>query len=149
MPEVIRTIEIAASPRALWKWFANQEALRQWWGTSDLEIDLAVGGAFSMTGLDGTTRISGVVLELDPERRLVLSWLEEGGGWIHPARLLFTLEPVDGGTRVTLQHDGFAGIGTANWQGTKNAYEKGADAHALLPKLAALVADAAGRDGAA
>src|SRR5690606_31956928 len=103
----------------------------------------------TMTGPDGVTRNSGVVLELDPERRLVLSWLEEDTGWIHPARLLFTLDPVDGGTRVTLQHDGFAGIGTVDWQGTKNSYEKGADAHALLPKLAELVADAAGRDGAA
>lgn len=143
MPEVIRTIEIAAPPSALWKWFASQEALRQWWGTPDLEIDLTLGGAFSLTGPDGETRDSGFVLELDPERRLVLSWFEEDSGWVHPARLLFTLEPIDGGTRVTLQHDGFAGIGTANWQGTKDAYERGADAHRLLPRLAALVADEA------
>lgn len=143
MPEVIRTIEIAAPPRALWRWFATQEALRHWWGAPDLKIDLTVGGAFSLTGPDGETPDSGYVLELDPERRLVLSWFEEGSGWVHPARLLFVLEPIDGGTRVTLQHDGFAGIGTANWQNTKNAYERGADAHALLPKLAALVADEA------
>lgn len=141
MPEVIRTIEIAAPPNALWKWFATQEALRQWWGAPDLEIDLVAGGSFSLTGADGETRVSGVVLELDPERRLILSWLEEDTGWLHPARLLFTLEPTEGGTRVTLQHDGFAGIGTANWQSTKSAYERGADAHALLPKLAALLVD--------
>lgn len=143
MPEVIRTIEIAAPPSTLWRWFASQEALRQWWGTPDLEIDLTVGGAFSLTGPDGETRDSGYVLELDPERRLVLSWREEGTGWVHPARLLFILEPTDHGTRVTLQHDGFAGIGTATWERTKNAYERGADAHALLPKLAAMVADEA------
>lgn len=138
MPEVIRTIEIAAPPSVLWKWFASQEALREWWGAPDLEIDMMVGGAFSLTGPDGQTRITGHVLEFDPERRLVLSWLEEGSGWLHPARLLFVLEPVRGGTWVTLQHDGFAGIEKANWQGTKDAYERGVDAHALLPKLAAL-----------
>lgn len=138
MPEVIRTIEIAASPNILWGWFANEKALRQWWGTPDLEIDLTVGGAFSLIGPDGETRVSGYVLELEPERRLVLSWLEEDSGWMHPARLLFALEPIDGGTRVTLQHDGFAGIGKGNWRGTKDAYERGTDAHALLPKLAAL-----------
>ena len=141
MPEVIRTIEIAAPPSTVWKWFASQEALRAWWGTPDLEVDLTVGGAFSLTGPDGQTRDSGYVLELDPERRLVLSWFEEGSGWVHPARLLFTLESTERGTRVTLQHDGFAGIGTANWPGVKNAYEKGADAHALLRQLAALLAD--------
>src|SRR5690625_4759564 len=87
MPEVIRTLEIAAPPETLWKWFADQGALRQWWAIPDLEIDLIVGGAFSMTGQDGQTRVSGRVLELDPERRLVLSWLEEDSGWAHPARL--------------------------------------------------------------
>lgn len=141
MPEVIRTIDIAAPPGTLWHWFASREALRQWWGTRDLEIELSVGGSFSLTGPDGQTRVSGSVLELDPERRLVLSWREDG--WVHPGRLLFVLEPTDGGTRVMVQHDGFAGIGTANWRGVENAYQRGADAHALLPKLAALVADAA------
>lgn len=141
MPEVIRTIEITAPPSTLWKWFATQEALRQWWGTPDLEIDLTVGGAFSLTGPDGVTRNSGYVLELDPERRLILSWHEEGTGWVHPGRLLFILEPTEHGTQVTLQHDGFAGIGTSTWERTKDSYERGADAHALLPKLASLVAD--------
>ncbi len=141
MPEVIRTVEIAAPPSIVWRWFESQDGLREWWGTPDLEIDLTVGGAFSLTCPDDA-RASGYVLELDPERRLVLSWLEEDSGWVHPARLLFTLEPADRGTRVTLQHDGFAGIGTASWQDTKNAYEHGADAHALLPRLAALAADA-------
>lgn len=141
MPEVIRTIEIAAPPSTLWKWFASQSALREWWGTPDLQIDLTLGGALSLTGPDGESTVSGHVLELDPERRLVLSWFEEDSGWAHPARLLFTLEPVNGGTRVTLQHDGFVGIGKANWRDIKDAYERGADAHRLLPKLVALVAD--------
>lgn len=141
MPEVIRTIEIAAPPGVVWKWFASQEALRQWWAIPDLEIDLTIGGAFSMTAQDGRTRVSGRVLELNPERRLVLSWFQEHSEWMHPARLLFTLDPIDSGTRVSLQHDGFAGIGNASWQGVAEAYERGADAHSLLPKLAALVVD--------
>lgn len=94
-----------------------------------------------MTRQNGQTRVTGRVLELDPERRLVLSWFEEDSGWAHPARLLFTLEPLDVGTRVTLQHDGFAGIGSPNWPGVTDAYEHGADAHSLLPKLAALTTD--------
>lgn len=141
MPEVIRTLEIASPPGTLWKWFASQEALRQWWDAPDLEIDLTVGGTFSLTGPDGETSVRGYVLELDPEQRLVLSWFEDDNGWIHPARLLFTLEPTNAGTRVTLQHDGFAGIGKATWQSTTSGYEKGVDAHALLTKLVALVAD--------
>lgn len=141
MPEVVRTLVIPAEPRAVWRWFAHRDALRRWWGTPDLEIDLAVGGAFSMTGQDGRTRVSGTVLELVPQRRLVLSWHEEDAGWIHPARLLLTLEPVGDGTSVTLCHDGFAGIGSTHWQDVATSYDRGADAHALLPRLAELVLD--------
>src|ERR1700691_3893572 len=92
MPQVIRSIEIQAPPRAVWRWLATQEALRQWI-SPNLEIDLSVGGAYRMLGADGETSIRGVVLELTPERALVLSWMEEERGWVHPARLVITLEP--------------------------------------------------------
>jgi len=128
MPEVIRSIDIQAPPSAVWQWLS-----------SDLNIDLRVGGTYRMLGADEKTWISGAVLELVPEGRLVLSWLEEGGDWVHPARLLFTLSPIVTGTRVTLTHDGFAGIGKPGWPGTVQAYERGADRHQVLQRLAALV----------
>lgn len=46
---------------------------------------------------------------------------------------------VPAGTRVSLVHDGFAGIGKAGWQGTLQAYERGADKHLVLQRLAAVV----------
>ena len=144
MPDIIRSIEIAAPVAEVWKWFSSQEALRRWWDRPDLEIDLVVGGSYTMTGPDGGERISGSVLELDQERRLILSWFEHDAGWLHPARLGFTLEPTDAGVRVTIFHDGFAGIGKQDWPRVRDAYDKGADAHALLPRLAALVTDGVG-----
>ncbi|GLI29131.1 hypothetical protein ARHIZOSPH14_33730 [Agromyces rhizosphaerae] len=139
MPDVVRALDIAAPPSAVWRWFTTQEAMRAWF-RPDLEIDLRVGGAFRMLGADGETSISGTVLELVPEGRLVLSWLEEDAGWTHPARLIVSLEPIATGTRVTLVHDGFAGIGTEGWRGTMAAYERGADRHRVLEQLAAVVA---------
>jgi uncharacterized protein YndB with AHSA1/START domain len=138
MPEVIRSIDIQASPSAVWRWLATEAALRRWL-SPDLDIDLREGGTYRMHGADETTSISGTVLELVPEGRLVLSWLEEGGDWVYPARLLFTLVPIATGTRVTLIHDGFAGIGKPGWPGTVEAYERGADRHQLLQHLADLV----------
>ena len=140
MPAVVRTIEILARPSAVWRWLASQEALRRWLSPS-LEIDLRVGGAYRLLGADQETWISGTVLELVPEGGLVLSWLEEGSDWVHPARLLITLAPTPQGTRVTLTHDGFAGIGKANWRGTTDAYERGAGRHRILERLAELVAE--------
>lgn len=138
MPEVVRTIDIPAPPSSVWRWLSSQAALRRWFA-ADVEIDLRVGGAYRMLGADGQTRITGTVLEFVPEGRLVLSWLEEEAGWVHPARLLITLEPTTAGTRVGLVHDGFAGIGTPNWPGTVDAYERGADKHEVLRHLAEVV----------
>jgi uncharacterized protein YndB with AHSA1/START domain len=139
MPEVVRTIEIAAPPSTVWRWMATQEALRRWL-SPNLEIDLRVGGQYRLRGPDEETWISGTVLELVPEGGLVLSWLEEGGGWVYPARLVVSLAPTPAGTTVTLSHDGLAGIGKPSWPKTVRAYERGADQHRVLDRLAELVA---------
>ena len=138
MPQVIRSIDIEVRPSAVWRWFATQEALRRWI-SSNIAIDLRVGGAYRFLGPDDQTWVSGTVLELVPERSLILSWLEEGSGWVHPARLVITLAPIATGTRVTLIHDGFEGIGRSDWRETVQDYERGADLHRVLDCLADLV----------
>jgi uncharacterized protein YndB with AHSA1/START domain len=138
MPQVIRSIEIKATPATVWSWLATQEALRRWI-SSNIEIDLRVGGAYRFLGPDDETWISGTVLELEPERSLILSWLEEGSGWTRPARLIITLAAAASGTRVTLIHDGFEAIGRLDWTETVKDYERGADLHRVLDRLADLV----------
>ncbi|MGA8523349.1 MAG: SRPBCC family protein [Candidatus Dormiibacterota bacterium] len=138
MPEVVRSVDIQAPPSAVWKWFESQESLRRWLG-SELEIDLRVGGAYRLLGPDKETWIRGSVLELIPEGRLVLSWMEQGGDWVYPSRLVISLVATSTGTQVTLLHDGFAGIGKSGWPGTLDAYELGADRHRVLEQLAELV----------
>ncbi|WP_432834714.1 SRPBCC family protein [Dactylosporangium sp. CA-092794] len=139
MPEVVRFIEIPAPPSSVWRWLSTQDGLRRWLAPN-VEIDLRVGGAYRMRSGDEATWVSGTVLELVPEGRLVLSWLEEGSGWVHPGRLVITLEPIASGTRVGLVHDGFAGIGTPTWARTLEAYERGTDKHQVLQRLADAVA---------
>ena len=138
MPEAVRSIEIAAPPSVVRAWMATPEGLRQWLSPR-LEIDLRVGGGYRFLGPDEQTWISGTVLELVPEGGLVLSWMEEGGDWVYPARLVITLAPTCDGTRVSLCHDGFAGIGKPSWPDTLRAYERGAAHHRILERLAELV----------
>jgi uncharacterized protein YndB with AHSA1/START domain len=137
MPEVTRSIDIEAPPSAVWRWMATSDGLRRWL-SPNLEIDLRVGGAYRFLGPDEAAWISGVVLEFTPEGALVLSWMEEGQGWVHPGRLVIRLAPIATGTRATLVHDGFAGIGKPGWEGTVQGYERGADRHKVLEQLAAL-----------
>jgi uncharacterized protein YndB with AHSA1/START domain len=139
MPQVVRSIEIEAPPSAVWRWLATQEALRRWIG-ANLEIDLRAGGAYRLLGPDNETWVVGTVLELVPEGLLILSWMEEGQGWRYPARLVISLAASPLGTKVTLVHDGFAGIGKSGWPDTVKDYEIGADVHRVLEKLAELVA---------
>jgi uncharacterized protein YndB with AHSA1/START domain len=137
MPAVTRSIEINAVPSAVWRWMADPGALRRWL-SPELEIDLRLGGAFRLLGPDRKTWISGVVLDIVPERALVLSWLEENAGWEHPARLVISLEATPSGTSVSLVHDGFPAIGRG-WPKTQDAYRRGADRHRVLEGLAELV----------
>lgn len=138
MPQVTRSIEINAPPRTVWHWLASEDALRRWI-SSNMRIDVRVGGVYRFLGPDGKTWVSGKVLELEPERSLVLSWLEEGSGWVRPARLVIRLSPTGSGTQVTVIHDGFEDIGVSNVADWVADYERGADAHRILEKLACLV----------
>lgn len=137
MPQVIRTIEIRATPSKVWRYVASQEGLRGWI-SPDLEIDLKVGGKYRFLGPDQKTWISGTVLELVPEGWLILSWLEEGQGWAGPARFVVALEASATGTKVTVIHDGFAATGQSE-EAMAADYAQGADAHKILEKLVALV----------
>ena len=138
MQQVIRSIDILASPGTVWSWLASRDALRQWI-SPNIEIDLHVGGTYRFLGPDDKTWVSGTVLELQAEKRLILSWLEEESGRLHPARLVITLIPTADGTRVMLVHDGFEGIGRSDWPETVQDYERGADLHRVLDRLADLV----------
>ena len=141
MPQVTRSIDIHVPPRIVWHWVASQETLRQWI-SPNMEIDMQLGGAYRFSGPDGKTWVSGKVLELQPEKSLILSWLEEGSGWVNPARLVIRLSPTAAGTRVTLIHDGFEGIGVGTVADWIEDYERGADTHRILEKLAQLVSAA-------
>lgn len=138
IPIVARSIEIEASPATVWQFFATQEGLRRWF-ESGIEIDMRVGGTYRFFETEAGAWISGHVLEIVPERRLVLSWFEDDSDWLHPIRLTFSLEEVPGGTRVTHQYDGFAGIGKPTWDRTQRAYDAGIDRHASLHRLKRLV----------
>lgn len=131
---VERSIEIAAPVAVVWELLTTQEGLRQWLAPT-MTIDMRVGGAWRLVGPEGNQVISGQVLELVPRQRLTLSWLEEGGDWLHPTRSSFVLTPVPGGTRVDARQDGFEAIGKAGWMTTYENYEGGWDRHATLAAL--------------
>jgi uncharacterized protein (TIGR03086 family) len=82
------------------------ERLRRW-HTVSARIDLRAGGDYRWTIVPGHTA-AGKVIEVEPGRRLVMTWGWEDAEDLPPgaSTVTITLEPADGGTLVRLVHDG-------------------------------------------
>jgi len=110
---LLASVEIAASPARVFRALTSDDITR-WWGSAETYQttrwtgDLRVGGTWVAEGIgrDGPFSVSGEFLEVDPPRRLVHTWR---AGWDgnHPTTVTYRLEPIDGGTRVTVRHEGF------------------------------------------
>ena len=100
------SVHIAALPETVFGYFTDPGRYVQWMGT-DARLEPVPGGCYRVLMRNGV-EASGEFVEVDPPRRLVFTW-----GWTHdPAvppgatRVIVTLEPENGGTRVVLRHHG-------------------------------------------
>jgi uncharacterized protein YndB with AHSA1/START domain len=98
------SVHIDAQPETVFPYFTDPTRYVQWMGT-EADLDPVPGGAYRVRMRDGVETV-GQFLEVDPPRRLVFTW-----GWTQdPAvppgssRVVVTLEPEAGGTRVVLRH---------------------------------------------
>ncbi|MBD8870761.1 TIGR03086 family metal-binding protein [Nocardioides donggukensis] len=80
------------------------ERLRRW-QTVSAAVDLRAGGGYRWTVTPGHIA-AGTFREVEPGRRVVFGWGWEGSTELPPdaSTVTVTVEPVDGGTRVTLEH---------------------------------------------
>ena len=104
---------IAARPSIVFDALSTAEGIASWWGPDAgpvllADIDCRVGGRFRVRFrmLDGTEHEStGEYLEVEPPRRLAMSWRWlHGGGDTGESRLEFDLQPIPEGTELTLTH---------------------------------------------
>jgi uncharacterized protein YndB with AHSA1/START domain len=94
-------------PAAVWRALTEREAIAAWLMENDFEPRLGHRFRFRakpVGGWDGI--VESEVLELDPPRRLVISWKSN----MLDTKVTFTLEPVGAGTRLRLVHSGFQGV---------------------------------------
>ena len=111
---VLASVEVAASPERVFRALASKE-ITGWWvrpgvfDTREWTGDVRAGGRWRASGMTrGQPYVQeGEFLEVESPRWLVHTW--EGAGKPGVASTVtYLLEPIDGRTRVTLRHLGFA-----------------------------------------
>ncbi len=111
-PSVTIVRRIKASPARVWAAITRPEQMLQWWGpdagpTLSVEADVRPGGRFSIVFrlLDGSEHNpTGVYREVVPDKKLVFTW-ERASMPEQESLVSFLLEPLDGGTELTLVHE--------------------------------------------
>jgi uncharacterized protein YndB with AHSA1/START domain len=112
--QILAHVEIAASPERVFQAIASKEVC-DWWvrpgvfNTTEWSGDVRVGGHYRTAGIarGEPYTIEGEFLEVDPPRKLVMTWHRVGMPTA-PTTVTYTLEKLDGGTRLTLLHAGVA-----------------------------------------
>ncbi len=97
------------SVERVWEALTSPEAIADWLMENDFKPE--VGHQFRLTDPDARGwrgYVDCEVLEVDPPRRLSYSWV--GDERIPTTTVTFSLEEVDGGTRLVLEHTGFEGL---------------------------------------
>jgi uncharacterized protein YndB with AHSA1/START domain len=111
---ILASVEIAAAPERVWRALTSPEELVKWWGANDdyrttgWAFEPKVGGRWRADGVGehGPFSVEGEVLEHDPPRKLVYTWRpswDDGDA----TKISYRFEPIEGGTRVVVRHDGF------------------------------------------
>ena len=102
-----RELTIGARPETVWEFLVDPEKAVRWMGRS-VAIDPRPGGEYRVDVISGDTAL-GEVVEVDPPRRLVLTW-----GWMVGVRssvppgsttVEFELVPDGDGTLLRFRHD--------------------------------------------
>ncbi len=99
---------VRTTPEKLWQALLEPEFTRQFWVGTWLECEWKVGAPWKLMIPDGRVADSGAVLEIDPPRRLVLSWRNEFKPEMREdghSRMTYVLEPQGEVVKLTVLHE--------------------------------------------
>jgi uncharacterized protein YndB with AHSA1/START domain len=102
--------DIAASPERVWAAFTDAGQYAAWiwpadWQT-ECDIEATVGGRFHVASEPKGMDVHGTYVAVDPFTHLALTWRWHDQN--DESLVTIDLEPIDGGTRLTLTHENFA-----------------------------------------
>ncbi len=99
---------IRTTPEKLWQALIEPEFTRQFWVGCWQESEWKKGASWKLMMPDGRVADSGEILEIEPQKRLVLQWrnsfkpeLREEG----PSRMTYEIEPMGEMVKLTIIHE--------------------------------------------
>ena len=109
---VVASVELAVVPERVFQALASRDVV-DWWvnpgvfDTREWAGDVRVGGRWRASGVarGAPYALEGEFLEVDPPRKLVQTWHIAGAPGT-PSTVTYLLEPITGGTRLTVHHAG-------------------------------------------
>jgi uncharacterized protein YndB with AHSA1/START domain len=99
---------IRTTPEKLWRALIEPEFTRRYWCETWQECEWKPGAPWRVMAPDGRVGDSGEVLEIEPQRRLVLSWRNELFPEVRAegySRLTYELEEKGEAVKLTLIHE--------------------------------------------
>jgi uncharacterized protein YndB with AHSA1/START domain len=97
---------IRTTPEKLWQALTDLEFTRRYWVETWQECEWKEGAAWRIVAPNGAVPDSGEVIEIDPPKKLVLSWKHHLTPAAHEAstRLTYELEPQGEMVKFTVTH---------------------------------------------
>lgn len=99
---------IRTTPQKLWQALIEPEFTRRYWAATWQESDWTVGSSWRIMIPDGRVADSGEIVEVVPQKRLVISWRNEFMPELRSegvSRLTYELEPVGESVKLTVTHE--------------------------------------------
>jgi uncharacterized protein YndB with AHSA1/START domain len=99
---------IRTTPTKLWQALRDPAFTRQYWVGTWQDCDWKQGSSWKLMIPDGRVGDAGEVVEIEPEKRLVLTWRNEFLAELREegfSRLIYELEPMGGTVKLTIIHE--------------------------------------------
>jgi uncharacterized protein YndB with AHSA1/START domain len=107
-PQFVYVIYIRTTPEKLWQALTDPDFTQKYWCATRQESEWKAGATWRILIPDGRVADSGKVLEIEPHRRLVLSWRNEFRPELREegySRLTYDIEKVGGSVKLTVTHE--------------------------------------------
>lgn len=111
-PKHVYEIYIRTTPEQLWKAITDPAFVKRYFYDQTVEATWEVGSRYTHRAPDGTLRIDGEIVEVDPPHRLVQTFAcpaKEETKADRPSRVTWIIERVGEACKLTLIHDDFDG----------------------------------------